>query len=69
MDDYMPSDLQYKDDLRKQRDNWSFIMKQLEQSPNFETDTNVKNAYERAKQEYDRIIESLQDQNKIAVSK
>lgn len=61
MVDNMPSDLQYKDDLRKQRDNWSFIMKQLEQSPNFETDINVKNAYERAKQEYDRIIESLQD--------
>ena len=54
MVDNMPSDLQYKDDLRKQRDNWSFIMKQLEQSPNFETDINVKNAYER-------IIESLQD--------
>lgn len=61
MVDNMPSDLQYKDDLRKQRDNWSFIMKQLEQSPNFEADINVKNAYERAKQEYDRIIESLQD--------
>ena len=69
MVDNMPSDLQYKDDLRKQRDNWSFIMKQLEQSPNFETDINVKNAYERAKQEYDRIIESLQDQNKIVISK
>lgn len=57
----MPSDLQYKDDLRKQRDNWNFIMKQIEQSPNFKTDTNIMNAYERAKQEYDRIIESLQD--------
>ncbi len=61
MNEYMPSDLQYKDDLRKQRDNWFFIMKQLEKSPNFETDTNIINAYERAKQEYDRIIESLQD--------
>lgn len=61
MNEYMPSDLQYKDDLRKQRDNWAFIMKQLEQSPNFKTDTHVMNAYERAKQEYDRIIESLQD--------
>ena len=59
----MPSDLQYKDDLRKQRDNWNFIMKQIEQSPNFKTDTNIMNAYERAKQEYDRIIESLQDQS------
>ena len=57
----MPSDLQYKDDLRKQRDNWNFIMKQIEQSPNFKTDTNIMNVYERAKQEYDRIIESLQD--------
>ena len=57
----MPSDLQYKDDLRKQRDNWNFIMKQIEQSPNFKTDMNMMNAYERAKQEYDRIIESLQD--------
>lgn len=57
----MPTDLQYKDDLRKQRDNWAFTMKQLEQSPNFETDTNIQNAYERAKQEHSRIVESLQD--------
>lgn len=61
MVDTIPSDLQYKDDLRKQRDNWFFIMKQIEQSPNFNSDTNIINAYERAKQEYDRIIESLQD--------
>lgn len=61
MVDIIPSDLQYKDDLRKQRDNWSFIMKQLEKSPNLKTDINIVNAYERAKQEYDRIIESLQD--------
>ena len=60
-EEYLPSDLQYKDDLRKQRDNWNFIMKQIELSPNFKTDTNIMNAYERAKQEYDRIIESLQD--------
>ncbi len=58
----MPTtDLQYKDDLRKQRDNWAFTMKQLEKSPHFETDENIQNAHERAKQEYDRIIESLQN--------
>jgi len=60
--DYMPpTDLQYKDDLRKQRDNWAFVLKQLAQSPNFNNDSNVQNAYDRAKQEHDRIIESLQD--------
>ena len=57
----MPSDLQYKDDLRKQRDNWFFVMKQLEESPDYQTIPNLKNAHDRAKQEYDRIIESLQD--------
>lgn len=59
--EYMPTDLQYKDDLRKQRDNWAFVIKELEQSSNFETDVSVKNAYGRAKQEHARIIESLQD--------
>ena len=57
----MPTDLQYKDDLRRQRDNWAFVMKQLESSRYFETDENLKRAYERAKENYDRIIESLQD--------
>ena len=57
----MPTDLQYKDDLRRQRDNWAFVMKQLESSPSFEIDDNMKRAYERAKENYDRIIESLQD--------
>lgn len=61
MIDYMPTDLQYKDDLRRQRDNWAFVMKQLESSPYFEIDDNMKRAYERAKENYDRIIESLQD--------
>ena len=61
MIDYIPSDLQYKDDLRKQRDNWAFVIKQLEQSPNFDSDPSLKNAYDRAVQEHNRIIESLQD--------
>lgn len=57
----MPSDLQYKDDLRKQRDNWNFVMKALEESSGFESDEKIKIAYARAKQEYDRILESLMD--------
>ena len=61
MDEYMPSDLQYKDDLRKQRDNWDYVIKQLEGSSNFEADVNIKNAYDRAQQELNRIKESLQD--------
>ena len=60
-DEYMPSDMQYKDDLRKQRDNWAYVIKHLENSSAFQNDDDIKNAYERAKQEYDRIIESLQD--------
>ena len=60
-DEYMPSDMQYKDNLRKQRDNWAYVIKHLENSPSLENDDDIKNAYERAKQEYDRIIESLQD--------
>ena len=61
MDYNMPSDLQYKDDLRKQRDNWQYVMKTLQESPNYETDIQIQNAYARAKQEYDRILESLMD--------
>lgn len=57
----MPTDLQYKDDLRRQRDNWAFVMKQLESSSHFNTDENLQRAYERVKENYDRIIESLQD--------
>ncbi len=57
----MPSDLQYKDDLRKQRDNWDYVIRQLKASPNFETDANMQNAYDRASQELNRINESLQD--------
>lgn len=59
---YMPNtDMQYKDDLRKQRDNWFDVIAELEASPNFDTDTNIKKAHKLAKREYDRILESLQD--------
>ncbi|MBO5089248.1 MAG: hypothetical protein J6C01_11270 [Lachnospiraceae bacterium] len=61
MGEYVPSDLQYKDDLRKQRDNWDYVIKQLEACPDFKDNVNVNNAYERAKQELNRINESLQD--------
>lgn len=57
----MPTDMQYKDDLRKQRDNWLDIITHLKESKNFETDENIQKAYKLAKREYDRIIESLQD--------
>ena len=59
--DNMATDIQYKDDLRKQRDNWFDIMKELELTPNFETDSNIQRAYKLAKREYSRILESLQD--------
>lgn len=58
---YMPTDMQYKDDLRKQRDNWLDIIESLQLSPNFETDEHIRTAYKLAKREYDRILESLQD--------
>lgn len=58
---YMPTDMQYKDDLRKQRDNWKYVMQALMKSPNFEQDENIQRAYEMAKREHDRILESLQD--------
>lgn len=61
MDYSMPSDLQYKDDLRKQRDNWYYVMSQLQNDPELMSNEHAKRAFERAKQEYDRIIESLQD--------
>ncbi|MBR1692942.1 MAG: hypothetical protein IJ711_09240 [Lachnospiraceae bacterium] len=61
MDEYMPSDLQYKDDLRKQRDNWDYVIRQLRKSVGFGTDQNIQSAFERASQELTRINESLQD--------
>lgn len=45
----MPTDLQYKDDLRKQRDNWNYVIRQLECCPDMNNDISIKNAYERAK--------------------
>lgn len=59
--EYMPTDMQYKDDLRKQRDNWSDIITELESSPNKENDLHIKGALKLARREYNRIIESLQD--------
>lgn len=61
-EEYMPSDMQYKDELRKQRDNWSYVINQIKASDGYKNnDVNIKNALERAEQEYNRIIESLQD--------
>lgn len=57
----MSTDIQYKDDLRKQRDNWKDVIEELEASPNLETDENIKNAHKLAKRELNRILESLQD--------
>lgn len=59
--EYMPTDMQYKDDLRKQRDNWQYVIDELKQSPNFSTDKNIQTAYKMACRERDRILESLQD--------
>lgn len=57
----MPTDMQYKDDLRKQRDNWLDIMNYLESSPYFNEDEKIQRAFKLAKREYNRILESLQD--------
>ena len=60
-DFYMPTDMQYKDDLRKQRDSWNYIIEALEGASNFKTDEHIQKAYKMAIRERNRIIESLQD--------
>lgn len=57
----MPTDMQYKDDLRRQRDNWIYVIEELENSKNFKVDENLKKAHKMACRERDRILESLQD--------
>ena len=50
----MPSDLQFKDDLRKQRDDWNEVLRYLE-----EGDTDK--AKDKVSRVLKRINESLQD--------
>ena len=57
----MSTDVQYKDDLRKQRDNWKDVIEELEASPNLAEDERIQNAHKLARRELNRILESLQD--------
>lgn len=61
MIEQMETDIQYRDYLRQQRDNWLDIMNYLESSPNFNEDEKIQRAFKLAKREYNRILESLQD--------
>ena len=52
-------DLRFRDRLRMQRDDWKFVMSELSKSEAVNADIHVQAAFLRAKQEYDRIIETL----------
>ena len=57
----MPTtDIQYKDDLRKQRDDWDEIITALNDAELLKN-PNVKKAYDKATKVRNRILESLQD--------
>ena len=60
MMEYMPTDLQYKDDLRRQRDDWSEVLENLEKVESKE-DIYIENAKKKAARVLARINESLQD--------
>ena len=60
MMEYMPTDLQYKDDLRRQRDDWSEVLENLEKVESKE-DVYIENAKKKAARVLARINESLQD--------
>lgn len=58
-DFYMPTDMQYKDDLRKQRDDWAEILEYLNKAPS--NDPEIEKAKIKANRVLNRINESLQD--------
>lgn len=58
-DYYMPTDMQYKDDLRKQRDDWAEIIEYLNKSSS--SDPEIEKAKTKANRVLNRINESLQD--------
>lgn len=61
MEYYMPTtDMQYKDDLRKQRDDWNEIIAALNNEESLKN-PDTKRAYEKAVRVRNRILESLQD--------
>ena len=60
MIEYVPSDLQYKDDLRKQRDDWAVVMKCLELS-GIKDNPEIDKAKEKVEMVLNRIRETLQD--------
>lgn len=61
MVDYLPvTDMQYKDDLRKQRDDWDDIITSLDDEELLKN-PKVKKAYDKAMKVKNRILESLQD--------
>lgn len=60
MVEYMPTDMQYKDDLRKQRDDWDEVISALNDEELLKN-PKVKQAYDKATKVKNRILESLQD--------
>lgn len=56
----MPTDIQYKDDLRKQRDDWDEIITALNDEELLKN-PDVKRAHDKAVRVKNRILESLQD--------
>ena len=58
-DFYMPTDMQYKDDLRKQRDDWTEIIEYLNNAGS--SNPEIEKAQKKATRVLNRINESLQD--------
>lgn len=58
-DFYMPTDMQYKDDLRKQRDDWTEIIEYLNNAGS--NNPEIEKAQKKATRVLNRINESLQD--------
>lgn len=60
MVDMPVTDMQYKDDLRKQRDDWDEVVTTLDDEELLKN-PKVKKAFDKAKKVRSRILESLQD--------
>lgn len=60
MNEYMPTDNQFKDDLRIQRDDWAEVIEYLNNSGENEN-PEIQKALKKATRVLNRINESLQD--------
>ena len=60
MFEYMPTDNQFKDDLRIQRDDWSEVLEYLDSSTT-KDDPEIERAKKKVSRVLNRINESLQD--------